>query len=142
MHINSYNTQEKVTRQESSPGVEDLAPAQWIGKEVISELSLEECAKLVISRGRKSGQVAGALDTGFSLSGLRSSFFLDLGTLIFLWASCLPFHLSPRGLCGVDPNPWLQGGYVIQSWPIRTSHFSDHSEGFQGGHMTESEPRR
>lgn len=76
----------RVVRHEKSSGMDDLVPALWIGQEVTFELSLEDHAELVISHGECIRLVAGASDPGCCPPSLRSPFFLDPSTLIFLWA--------------------------------------------------------
>lgn len=85
----------------------DVAPAQWIREEVTFELRLGGCAKLVISHREKACLATGAVDTGFCLPSLHSSFVdlspfgdLPLGIYLpsllmcFVWGGCQPVALG------------------------------------------------
>lgn len=67
--------------------MEDLVPAQWTGQEATFEPNLEKHAKWAISHEAQACLPAGTLDTGFHHPSLRSPFFMDLGTPIFLGGS-------------------------------------------------------
>lgn len=119
--------------------MEGLVPVPRMGQEAAFELSLEEHANFVTRHGENVCLVSGAADPGFYLPGLCPPLFLDLSTLLFPW-DLPPFpSQSVWFVWARPPGPGFRP--VTQAWPARASHFTDHSHGFQSGHVSQSETR-